>query len=74
MVDGMARMSNTEGERTMASLAADMELAMSGKTQDSRIKASELKLELMDARGHVEMTAKLIPAVLFLLDRYMQEP
>jgi hypothetical protein len=67
-------MSNVEGARTMADLAADMELAMSGKTQDRRIKANELKLELLDARGHVEITAKLIPAVVFLLDRYMLEP
>jgi hypothetical protein len=69
-----SRMSNVEGARTMADLAADMELAMSGKTQDRRIKANELKLELLDARGHVEITAKLIPAVVFLLDRYMLEP
>jgi hypothetical protein len=66
-------MSNVEGERTMADLAAEMEVAMSGKTQASRRLANELKRELMNAHNH-EVIAKLIPAVLFLLDRYMLEP
>lgn len=59
-------MSNLEGERTMAELNQDKS---SDRSVDARL-AQELLDELLDARGHVEMTAKLIPAVVFLLESY----
>jgi hypothetical protein len=43
------------------------------KRQAERQLANELKREIMMARGTIESTAKLIPAVLFLLDRFIAD-
>lgn len=56
-------MSNVEGERKMASGDRSVEVRL----------AQELLDELVAARGHVEMTAKLIPAVIFLLECYIHD-
>ncbi len=59
-------MSNVEGERMMAALQP-------GKTQERRVRAYELSQELLAAHGQAEIFARLIPAVMFLLDRYAQD-
>lgn len=65
-------MSNVEGERTMADLADEFALVMD-RRREQRLKAQELRQELIAARTVNAAVAKLIPAVLFLLDRCAED-